>query len=107
MGELEVPGPPHGQELEVEGQVVPDRGRGPHQEQSERREQEEPAVGECGDSTQMTLLESRLVQSLFLCCLCCSLPAFSCSTSGENITERRNVNNCSKHSFSRRLIGKF
>merc|ERR1719438_481570 len=49
-----------------------------------------PAAEECGGSTRMTRLVSRLVPFQFWSCHCSSLPACSCFTSGENTTEHNN-----------------
>merc|ERR1711892_633443 len=89
MSGLDPPGGPHHQELEeVE---APDRGLERHlQEQCELdREQEAPAVEECGDFTLTIPPELRLVQSQCWSCPSFSLPACSCFTSGASTTGPR------------------
>merc|ERR1719500_957820 len=60
---------------------------------------EELAAEECGDSTQTTPPESRLDPSQCWSCPCCSSPASSCFTSGENTTGPRASSRRSTYRF--------
>merc|ERR1711892_812262 len=105
MSGQDPPGGPHPQELEEEEE--PDRGLERRlQEQWELdKEQEAPAVEECGDFTLTIHPELRLAQSQFWSCPSSSLPACSCFTSGASTTGPRlhlkpgkfSENNISEH----------
>merc|ERR1711926_51187 len=77
--------------LDQEAVEMLDKERLPLPQPDPGVEQEALAAEECGDSTQMIHLESRLDLSLCSSCLSSSSPACSCCTSGASTTGPRRL----------------